>query len=323
MKYFIVDEKHNKFRLDKFLVEKLNSTRSQIQKMITTEQVLVNNKKAKVHQFLNFKDKISINDQPTVSLNSPKTTAPIKTKKTKSINYWVKVLKKTKDYLIIEKPAGLLVHATSKNEPETLVNWLVEKYPEVKKIADPEALLKRDKIFRPGIVHRLDREVSGLMLIALNQAAYEYFKLQFQKRIVKKEYTALVYGHLPQPKDIIEFEIGRKSSGGKMAAHPKGSGLGKYALTEYTVLREFQKYTLVNVNIHTGRTNQIRVHFLALKHPIVGDNLYKLKQYKPKFKPARLLLHASKLNFTDRNNKEQEFESELPAEFDATFKLLK
>ncbi len=321
MKNFIVDEKYHKVRLDKFLVEKTKQTRSQIQKMITNEQILVNGKKAKVHQFLNIKDKVSLNSITPVSLKESKT--PEKDTSTKKVNLKVKVLKKSKDYLIIEKPSGLLVHATSKNEPETLVNWLVAKYPEVKKIADPESLLKRDKIFRPGIVHRLDREVSGLMLIALNQTAYEYYKKQFQDRIVKKEYTALVYGHLPQPQDLIEFEISRKSAGGKMAAHPKGSGLGKYAITEYTVLQEFQKYTLVSVNILTGRTNQIRVHFLALKHPIVGDNLYKLKQYKPKFKPTRVMLHASKLSFIDQKGEEQKFESELPNEFTETFKLLK
>jgi len=320
MKHFIVEEKNHKARLDKFLVEKLQKTRSQIQKMITSEQILVNNKKAKVHQFLSIKDKVSIEDKEKVTSNQQ----PVTSKRKKILKKMIpKVIKKTKDYLIIEKPSGLLVHATSKDETDTLVNWLVEKYPEVKKIADVESLKKRDKIFRPGIVHRLDREVSGLMLIALNQDAYDYYKQQFQKRIVKKEYTALVFGHLPQPKDLIEFEIGRRAGGGRMAAHPKGSGLGKYAQTEYTVVREFQKCSLVTINLHTGRTNQIRVHFFALKNPIVGDSLYKLKQFKPKFSASRILLHANKLEFIDRTGATQTLESELPPAFDETIKQLK
>jgi len=313
MKNFIIDEKSQKSRLDKFLVEKTTKTRSQIQKNILDQSVLVNDKPAKVHQFLNLKDKVTVLDfdpnrkkvepkdpvRPGTEAGKKEAVKLIQIARSKNVPLPI-VIKKTKDYLIIEKPSGLLVHATSKNEPNTLVAWLVKKYPEIKKIADPESLTKRDKIYRPGIVHRLDKDVSGLMLITLNQDSFEYYKDQFKKKLIKKEYTALVHGKLPQPHDMIEFEISRKSTGGKMASHPKGSGKGKIAQTEYKVLKEFQKFSQVHINLHTGRTNQIRVHFMALKNPVAGDQLYNLKSIKTKVSIPRVLLHASRLEFTDR-----------------------
>jgi len=336
MKHFIIDEKNQKVRLDKFLVEKTGKTRSQIQRNILNESILINDKPAKVHQFLNFKDKVTILDaDPNRQKQEPKEPLRPDTEAGKKAIKLVaraaramkvpipKVVKKTKDYLIIEKPSGLLVHATSKDEPSTLVTWLVKKYPQIKKIADPEALKKRDKIYRPGIVHRLDKDVSGLMIIPLNQDAFEYYKEQFKQKLIKKQYTALVFGQLPQPHGLIEFEISRKSTGGKMASHPKGSGKGKYAQTEYNVVQQFSKFSLVEINLHTGRTNQIRVHFMALKNPVAGDELYNLKSLTSKVHIPRILLHANRLEFIDQNNKPQLFTSDLPKEFDDVIKQLK
>lgn len=336
MKHFIIDEKSQKLRLDKFLVGKTDKTRSQIQRNILDQNILVNDKPAKVHQFLNFKDKVTVLDadpnrkkaEPKEPLRPETEAGKKEIKKAARVlreqkTLTPKVVKKTKDYVIIEKPSGLLVHVTSKNEPVTLVDWLIKKYPEIKKIADPESLKKRDKIYRPGIVHRLDKDVSGLMLIALNQDAFDYYKEQFKKKLIKKEYVALVYGKLPQPHDMIEFEISRKSTGGKMASHPKGSGKGKPAQTEYKVLQEFQKFSQVKINLHTGRTNQIRVHFMALKNPVAGDELYNIKSMKAKVHIPRILLHAHTLEFTDQSGQVQKFESEPPQEFEDVIKQLK
>lgn len=318
MKYFIVEEKNQNERLDKFLAEKLPDTRSQIKKAILEERVLINYKPAKVHQFLNLKDKVTVKDFAGITKGKEKQSLP------QNLNTPTpKIIKETDDYIVLEKPSGLLVHATSKGEPDTLVNWLVKKYPEIEKIADPVSLLKRDKTFRPGIVHRLDREVSGLMVIARNQNSFENLKDQFKNKSVIKEYTALVHGQLPDDSGTIDFEISRKSKGGKMAAHPYGSNKGRPAVTKYEVIKNFMHFTLVKIHLLTGRTNQIRVHFFALGNPVAGDTLYELKTKKPNVKIPRILLHASKLSFTDFKGDQQNFESSLPEEFSEVFDQLK
>jgi 23S rRNA pseudouridine1911/1915/1917 synthase len=321
MNYYIVEQAKNGERLDRFLVEKTKKTRSQLKKAILNGSILVNEETAKVHQFLKFKDKITVTDAeitPTFVKEKPKSVR----KTTLEKHQLPKVIEKTKDYIIIEKPARLLVHATKTSKDATLVDWLVKKFPKIKKITDPTSLLKRDMIYRPGIVHRLDKDVSGLMLICLNQDSFDYYKQQFKTRKVQKEYTALVHGHLSKKHDTIEFEISRKATGGMMAAHPKNSDKGKPSITEYNVEQEFIKATLVKIKLLTGRTNQIRVHFLALGHPLAGDTLYKLRQ-KQNLQPERLLLHASQLSFVDQQGENQTFNSELPDKFTETINNLK
>lgn len=321
MKYFIVDENQANERLDKFLAEKLSETRSQIKKAILNERVLINDKPAKVHEFLNVKDKVTVKDFIVLKAVDKEKEDEIKNENITFLE--PKILKETDDYIVLEKPSGMLVHSTSKNEQDTLVHWLVKKYPEIEKIADPISLNKRDKIFRPGIVHRLDREVSGLMVIARTQTAFEDLKNQFKQKDIKKEYTTLVLGHLAEDKGLIDFEISRKTSGEKMAAHPANSNKGKPSLTEYEVIEKFLKFTLVKVNLLTGRTNQIRVHFFALGNPVAGDLLYTLKDKKPKVAIPRILLHANKLSFKDLHSEVQTFISELPEEFNQVISQLR
>ena len=321
MKYFIVDEKQEGERLDKFLATKLSETRSQIKKAILNERILINDEPSKVHEFLNIKDKVTVKDFIVLKAVNIEKEAKEKEKKIKFLK--PKILKETDDYIVLEKPSGMLVHSTSKGEEDTLVHWLVKKYPELKKIADPISLNKRDKVFRPGIVHRLDREVSGLMVIARTQTSFEDLKKQFQKKEIKKEYTALIIGHLADDRGLIDFEISRKTSGEKMAAHPAKSNKGKPSLTEYTTVEKFLKFTLVKINLLTGRTNQIRVHFFALGNPVAGDLLYSLKDKKPKVAIPRILLHANQLSFTDLTGEIQAFESELPEEFSQVISQLK
>lgn len=324
MKHFIVEDKFVKWRLDKFLTEKMGETRSQIKKQIEAGLVLINDKPAKVHQFLNLKDVIEIQN-PTPHLMRGKTQNPNDENlaKEKIVFPIINIIKKTPEYLIIEKPSGLLVHPTHENEQNTLVNWLVVKFPEIAKLGDTVSLSRKDKTFRPGIVHRLDREVSGLMLIPRTQDAFDYYKEQFKKRLVQKEYTALVIDDLPKDQGLIEFRIGRISSGGKMAAHAKNSPLGKPALTEYFVEKRFRKYTLVKINLLTGRTNQIRVHFLALGYPVVGDPVYQIKSLHDKSNLPRVFLHASHIAFTDRNGEKQSYASALPDELQTFLNRLK
>lgn len=341
---YTATEKNQGQRLDKFLTEQIGETRSQIQKAIKTGAVKVNGEKAKPHRFLKIGDKVEIqkiNAPPSafVETTDRQSTEQQNYKKTTSWRAWFlkffiglflkennktpKIIAKTKDYLIIDKPAGLLVHATENSTELTLADWLVKKYPEIKKIADSESLARGDLTFRPGIVHRLDKDVSGIMLIARNQAAFDYFKKQFQTKQVKKDYTALVHGELPKDAAAIEFEISRKSGEGKMACHPKGSAKGKPAITEYEVERRFKNYTLVKIKPLTGRTNQIRAHFFAINHPIVGDSVFQPRNLKVKNNTGRTLLHAAELSFVDFTGIERTYNSATPKEFSDFISKLK
>lgn len=327
---FIIQNRAKRLRLDKFLTENLKLSRSQIQKKIKSGFVLVNGKTAKVHEFLKTNDRVQVSEiipprpQPK-ALPAPKTfkarlKALFRTKKLKP-----KIVLLTKDYLVIEKPAGLLVHAVDKPTDNTVVDWLIKKFPQTRQLED--AVPQRKGLntpYRPGIIHRLDRDVSGLMVIPLNLTAFEHLKTQFKQRQVHKEYLALVQGALPpQDSGILEFEISRSKAGNRMAAHPRGSGKGKKAVTEFRVLERFQKYTYVKINLLTGRTNQIRVHFFAYGYPIAGDTVYKLRiAGKPKITLTRPFLHASQLAFTDLAGRRQTFNSPLPAELQTALKQL-
>lgn len=225
------------------------------------------------------------------------------------------IIEQTDDYVVIVKPAGLLVHpADSSPDEPTLVDWLVEKFPQIKTVGDEPEL-------RPGIVHRLDREASGLMVIALNQKTFDALKMQFQDRTIEKEYLVLVHGKMLRDFGEINLPIGRISRGGRMAAHSSNYEEGNEARTEYFVEKRFSTTTLLRVHIHTGRTHQIRVHMFSLQHPVVGDTLYPLKKFgKTKMGkafplPPRLCLHAARLVFTDKTGARKEFLAELPPDF--------
>lgn len=207
------------------------------------------------------------------------------------------------DVLVIVKPAGLLVHKVlGKEEEVTLADLLVERYPEIKGVGEkPE---------RPGIIHRLDKDVSGLMVVARNQAAFEFMKKQFQERTMKKEYIALVHGNLSKDEDTIRLKIARSREKARMVARPENQE-GRDAVTHYTVLDRWRNYDLVNIKIETGRTHQIRVHFHALGHPLVGDPLYKIRGIKPKAL-GRVFLHATKLTLTLPSGEVKTFDSPLP-----------
>ncbi len=248
----------------------------------------------------------------------------------------IQILKETTNYLIINKPAGLIVHGGAHINEPTLVNWLLEKYPEIKEVGEDP--------YRPGIVHRLDKEASGLMIIVKNNQAFNYFKNQFKKRKIKKEYLTLVHGKIEKDEGMIDFPIVRSSQGHKMAAIPKSiknfndsaKSLdndnsynnisnrsqgnvraleeSREAITEFYILKRYINFTLLNIKMKTGRTHQIRVHFSAYGHPLLGDSLYGNKKSKvknTKLNIGRIFLMANKLNFTDQDEEKQEFEIDL------------
>ena len=241
----------------------------------------------------------------------------------------LKIIFEDDDYLIINKPAGLLVHGAKHITEPSLVDFLLEKYPNLIKVGEDP--------LRPGIVHRLDKSASGLLAVAKNQKAFNSLKSQFQARTVKKYYKALVYGQIEKDEDIINFPILRSSQGNKMAALPltiKGekNTIGRTAITEFEVTRRFINYTLIGVKIKTGRTHQIRVHMSALGHPIVGDDLYgtkKTKEKNAKFRKKkmpgsdRFFLVACELEFEDLNGKKKNFKIDIPKELKELLKIIK
>ncbi len=248
------------------------------------------------------------------------------------------ILFEDNNYLVINKPAGLIVHGGNGISSETLVDFLIKHYPPISQVGDDPV--------RPGIVHRLDKEASGLMVIAKNQISFDSLKKQFQERSIKKEYTALVYGVLMKDEDIIDFTIKRASRGYKMAAMPRntkkllvrknprnrdrgnieGVFKAKEAITEFKVIKKLINYTLIKVITKTGRTHQIRVHLYAYGHPLVGDNLYsthKTKDKNKKIKLGRIFLIADRLSFSDLNNVKKKFSLSLPIKLQTILESLK
>jgi len=316
----IIKEENQGQRLDKFLTEVLTGqTRSQIKKMIIDGLILVNSKPAKVHQFLKVNDKITIAfPSPSLKEGEAGGGGHLPTSPRGKRGESPKIIFEDNDFLVLEKPAGLLVHQTEKGETNTLVNWLLEKYPQIKNVGEER--------YREGIIHRLDRDVSGIMAVAKNNEAYYHLKEQFKNRLVKKEYLALVYGHLSQHEGTIELPIGRNKDG-QFVAHPrqgkdKFQDRDKVAKTNYKVLEYIKDYTLLSVQILTGRTHQIRAHLFAIGRPILGDLIYKPKKkflhlFQRKIKVIdlkRIFLHSTKLGFNNLKNEWVEFSSPLPKE---------
>ena len=178
-----------------------------------------------------------------------------------------------------------------------------------------------DKL-RPGIVHRLDRDVSGLMVVARTQKMFESLKQQFQDRSIQKQYTALVHGVIDEEHRVIDTPIGRsQTKSGKMAAHTQELEGDRDAKTEYTVLKRLKNYTLLEIRLHTGRSHQIRVHLHSIGYPVVGDALYTNKRVKHK-NLGRIFLHESKLSFDDASGERRTYESELPKELKHFYEAL-
>jgi 23S rRNA pseudouridine1911/1915/1917 synthase len=227
-----------------------------------------------------------------------------------------KIIFENKDFFVVNKPSGLLVHGVrisgrkrvdeERSKEPTLAAWMAERYPEIRSVGDEPAL-------RPGIVHRLDKETSGVMLVARTQEYFEYLKSLFQKHEIKKVYNALVFGVPKKEHGMIDAPIGIKNGTLKRSIHV--SKMAKEAVTEYKVVSKYKaadtndEYALVEVRPQTGRTHQIRVHLASIGHPIVGDRLYG-KKTQPQF-ATRLMLHAVSIAFSGAHGEHFEFEANL------------
>jgi len=236
----------------------------------------------------------------------------------------IKIIYEDNDILVVDKPAGVIVFPEGeslKSGEKTLIDYLIEKYPELKNAGETP---------RYGIVHRLDKDTSGVLLVAKSTEVLIFLQKQFKNREVEKKYVCLVEGTIKEDKGEIKTLIARSPRDGrKQKAYnenepdPKGTPKSaREAITEYKVLEDFKKYTLLEVEIKTGRRHQIRCHFSYLQHPVAGDKLYGFKNSKPPKGLTRQFLHAQKLKIQLPTGKTEEFISELPEDLKTVLKNL-
>ncbi|MBU4479936.1 RluA family pseudouridine synthase, partial [Patescibacteria group bacterium] len=215
----------------------------------------------------------------------------------------IKIIYEDKNIVVINKPAGLVVHSDGKTQEPTVADWVLKNYPETENVGEPLILSSGEIIKKPGIVHRLDRDTSGILLVAKNQKSFLFLKEQFQNRTIQKSYRAFVYGEMKNDEGIIDRPIGRSSGDFRKWSAQRGArGKMREAITEYKVLKRGSGFSFVEVNPKTGRTHQIRVHFKAINYPIVFDKLYApkknvLSSTSHNLGFDRLALHAYSLEF--------------------------
>lgn len=280
-------------RVDKYISDELDEIpREKIKDFIKASLIKVNNDKVKPSTKLKMGDEIFIDD----SLFEVPEIVPE--------DIPLDIVYENEDFAIINKQKNLIVHPAGSIVTGTLVNALLFKY-------GYDGLSHIGGEDRPGIVHRLDKDTTGLMVIAKNNESYRYLKELFETRQVRKEYLAIVFGNFDQKSGRIENFMDRDPHNRrKMAVRPSG----RKAISEYQVLSEVDGFSLVKVHIITGRTHQIRVHMTDINHPLLGDPVY--GNFKHKFNLDHPLLHCTHLAFTDKNGREMIFDKEVPEEFE-------
>lgn len=309
-------EKDKGKRLDLFLVEKnLGLSRSRIQKLIKEGKILVQDKYVKSHYKIKGKEKISIQIPPAEKLSLEPQEIPLD------------IVYEDKDLLVVNKPSGMVVHPAAGNYSGTLVNALLFHCKDLSGI---------NGILRPGIVHRLDKNTSGLLAVAKNDLAHNGIASQLKERTLFREYAAFCWGNLPKDKGVIETLINRSIKDRKKMSVVKQKG--REAITEYEVLERFALGDYLRIKLKTGRTHQIRVHFSYLNHPLMGDPEYggrkkRLGMIKQSLKGLankvlkminRQALHAKKIGFVHpRTEKYMEFESDLPDDLSNLLEFLR
>ena len=297
----VADGSASNERLDRYLSRVTDLPRSQVQRLINGGRVLVEGRRLKASAAVFPGQRIRLSIPPPQP--SALTAEPIP----------LEILYEDGDLVVLNKPAGLVVHPAPGHSRGTLVHALLHHCPDLPGIGEER---------RPGIVHRLDKDTSGVMVVAKTDAAMASLAGQFKERRVKKTYLALVHGEVRQTGARIVTEIGRHDRDRKRMA--VGTRKGREAVTTYRVMKRLDGFTLLQVHPETGRTHQIRVHLSAMGHPVVGDKVYggtrekkfRVSGFGFRVKPKRQLLHAWKLGlFHPRTDNWMEFEAPLPADF--------
>ena len=300
MEKYKIGEENVNCRIDKLIpILNKNITRAMAQKLLEDENILVNGSKIKSSY------KVKLDDEICMQIPEPKETEII------AENIPLEVLYEDDDIIAINKPKGMVVHPANGNYTGTLVNALLYRCK--------DSLSGIGGQIRPGIVHRLDKDTSGVIIVAKNDKAHLNLSEQIKNHKVKKTYIALVRGNIPNDEATIDIPIGRSKKDRKKMDIDKN---GKNAITHFKVLERFDGYTLLKVNIETGRTHQIRVHLMTIGYPIVGDIVY--SNGKNPFKVTGQMLHAKSIEFkhpiTGENMK---IEAPLPKYFEDVIKELK
>lgn len=234
----------------------------------------------------------------------------------------ITILYEDKDMLVIDKPAGIVVHPDGRSEGPFITDWVIENYPRAKSVGEPLETKEFGTIDRPGIVHRLDRETSGVMLIAKTTKGHKTLKEQFHNKTIIKKYLAFVYGEIKDRFGIINRPIGRSPKDFRRWSATRGArGEMRDAETWYELLAYRSGYSLLEIEPKTGRTHQIRVHFKAINHPIVSDNLY-ASEKGLSLGFNRNALHAYSIKFNNCDGKAIEIKSPLPRDFRSAIKDL-
>lgn len=284
-------------RLDVFLSEKLDKTRSAVKKLADEKNITVNGKAEKAGKNLKEGDKICVTLPDLVKLDLEAENIPLD------------IIYQDKDFAIINKPQGMTVHAGNGTHGSTLVNALLYHL---------DSLSGINGVIRPGIVHRIDKDTSGLLVVAKNDAAHLSLSEQIKNKTCRRIYRALVEGVVKQNEGTIDTFIGRSDKNRTMMAVKSE---GRRAITHYKVLKRYKDFTYMEFSLETGRTHQIRVHTKYIGHPIVGDPVYGFKNQK--FKLNGQLLHAYKLELTHPSTGERmTFEAPLPDYFQAVLSKL-
>jgi 23S rRNA pseudouridine1911/1915/1917 synthase len=318
-----VPEHFNHVRLDAVMTMLMPEySRNFFQTIIKEGLVLVNNKIVSKSSCL-----AKSGDTITISFPSKREVEPVTVEQTlKSKNLNIEVIYEHEHFLVVYKPANIMVHApTERSAAITLVDWLIVNYPKVREVGYSD---------RPGIVHRIDKDTSGLLIISRTAHAHALFSKLFKERQINKTYVAVVEGH-PAKTGTIKLPIGRSPQGNKMAAFPeyansiqidtnhasfskRSAPKVRHAVTHYKVIEYFESNALVEAVIETGRTHQIRVHFASLGHSIVGDPIYGKKSKLIK----RQALHAYRLSFIF-DGQEYNFTKEIPEDMQELIAQLK
>lgn len=234
----------------------------------------------------------------------------------------VDIIYEDADMVAVNKPAGLVVHSDGRTKEETLVDWALQKWPEIVGVGESLTLQSGEVIERPGVVHRIDRETSGVLVLAKNQEAHAFLKEQFQGRMVSKLYNAFVYGTPKDKKGTVDLPIGRSTKDFRLwTAGENLRNNAREAVTEYKVVQEGEEASFLELRPQTGRTHQIRVHMKALGHPVVCD-----KRYAPKraclLGFQRLALHARSISLSMPSGVSVTLEAPLPEDFEEALKQL-